>query len=132
MTDTLAVPVAFGTSRVLVSPDGAMRVIVPTDGERPVDLAARLHRPGVLRDSLLALGDVLSSDLRRKATDRADYLAYLIEKGKAVGKAVWEAQKEYLALQYSAAAKQDEPLPPVVTIGREAVRFEVMSRDEST
>jgi hypothetical protein len=81
---------------------------------------------------MLALGDVLASDLRRKATDRADYLAYLIQRGKGVGKAVWDAQKEYLALQYGAAAKQDEPLDPVLSISREAVRIEVMSRDEST
>src|SRR5215468_4774237 len=132
MTDTLAVPVAFGTSRALVSPDGAMRVIVPTDGERPVDLAARLHRPGVLRDSLLAIGDVLASDLRRKATDRADYLAYLISRGKTVTKQIWDAQKEYLALQYGAAARLDEPLDPVLSVAADALRLEVLSRDEST
>jgi hypothetical protein len=110
-----------------------MRITLPVDAERGVPhLAARLHRPGVVRDALLALGDVLGSDLRRKATDRADYLQYLIQRGKGVSKAVWDAQKEYLALQYSAAAKTEEPLDPVVTIGPDAVRFEVMSRDEST
>src|SRR5215470_12502822 len=132
MTETLAVPVAFGASRVVTAADGAMRVVVPTDGERPVDLAARVHRPGVIRDALLAMGDVLASDLRRKATDRADYLAYLIGKGKTVTKQVWEAQREYLALQYGIAAKQDEPLDPVLSVGADAVRLEVLSRDEST
>jgi hypothetical protein len=106
---------------------------VPTDGERGgARLAARLHRPGVVRDAFLAVADVLASDLRRKATDRAEYLKYLIERGKGVGKAVWDAQKEYLALQYGAAAKEEQPLDPVLTIAADAVRLEVMSRDEST
>ena len=132
MSETLGVPVAFGASRVVSAPDGATRIIVPTDGERPVELAARLHRPGVARDALLAMGDVLASDLRRKATDRADYLAYLIARGKGVSKQVWDAQKEYLALQYGAAARQDEPLDPVLTVSPDALRLEVLSRDEST
>jgi hypothetical protein len=59
-------------------------------------------------------------------------LQYLISRGKGVSKAVWDAQKEYLALQYSAAAKQDDPLDPVLTISPDALRIEVMSRDEST
>jgi hypothetical protein len=129
--DVLEVPVAFGAGRTTVAADGSMRVGVPTDGERSAQLAARLHRPGVVRDGLLALGDVLASDLRRKATDRADYLAYLIQRGKGVGKAVWDAQKEYLALQYGAAAKSEQPLDPVLTVSPEAMRLEVMSRDES-
>ncbi len=132
-TERLEVPVSFGATRATVAPDGSMRVTVPTDGERgAASLSARLHRPGVVRDALLAMGDVLASDLRRKATDRADYLAYLIQRGKGVGKAIWDAQKEYLALQYSAAAKQDEPLDPVLSIAPDALRLEVMSRDEST
>ena len=133
MSETLDIPVRFGTAKSTVGTDGAMRVSVPTDGERAgASLAARLHRPGVVRDALLAMGDVLSSDLRRKATDRADYLQYLIQRGKGIGKAVWDAQKEYLALQYSAAAKQDEPLDPILTVDANALRIEVMSRDEST
>ncbi len=133
MTETLQVPVAFGPTRVVTGDDGAMRVIVPTDGERgDVELLARLHRPGVARDALLAMGDVLTSDLTRKPADRAEYLAYLISRGKTVNKQVWDAQKEYLALQYSAAAKQAEPLDPVLTVGADALRLEVMSRDEST
>jgi hypothetical protein len=133
MSDKLDIPVSFAPVRTVVAPDGAMRITLPVDAERRgTRLAARLHRPGVVRDALLALGDALGSDLRRKATDRADYLQYLIQRGKGVSKAVWDAQKEYLALQYSAAAKQEEPLDPVVTIGPDAVRFEVMSRDEST
>lgn len=132
MTDMLSIPVAFGAARVVTAADGAMRVLVPTDGERPLDLAARLHRPGVLRDALLAIGDVLASDLRRKASDRADYLAYLISRGKTVNKQVWDAQREYLALQYGAAARLDEPLDPVLDVSPDALRLEVLSRDEST
>ena len=133
MSETLDVQVRFGAAKSTVAPDGGVRVTVPTDGERgDAHLAARLHRPGVMRDAFLAMGDVLASDLRRKATDRADYLQYLIQRGKGVGKAVWDAQKEYLALQYSAAAKQDEPLDPILSVEPKALRLEVMSRDEST
>lgn len=133
MSDILDVPVSFGAVKSVTSPDGGVRVSVPTDGQRgDAHLAARLHRPGVVRDALLAMGDVLASDLRRKASDRAEYLAYLIGRGKTVNKQVWEAQKEYLALQYSAAAKQEDPLDPVLTIGSDALRLEVLSRDEST
>jgi hypothetical protein len=131
VSDKLDVPVTFGGAKITSAPGEAVRVVVPADAGRGARIAAKLNRPGVVRDALLALGDVLSSDLRRKATDRADYLAYLIQKGKGVGKAVWDAQKEYLALQYGAAAKLDEPLDPVVSVG-DAVRFEVMSRDEAT
>lgn len=133
MSEKLDVPVSFAPVKVVTAGDGAVRITIPVDAQRGgVSLAARLHRPGVVRDALLAIGDVLGSDLRRKATDRADYLQYLIQRGKGVSKAVWEAQKEYLALQYSAAAKSEDPLDPVITIGADAVRFEVMSRDEST
>ncbi|HEY0191743.1 MAG TPA: hypothetical protein VGC42_11530 [Kofleriaceae bacterium] len=126
-------PVAFGATRVTTDAEGGMRVALPTDGEvGDVELQARLHRPGVVRDALLAMGDILASDLTRKATDRAEYLAYLISRGKGVNKQVWDAQKEYLALQYTAAAKQAEPLDPVLSIAGDAVRLEVMSRDEST
>ncbi len=132
MTDKATVPVAFATPKFTTAADGSARITIPTDATRPAQLAARLHRPGVVRDAMLALGDVLASDLRRKASDRADYLQYLISRGKTVTKQVWDAQKEYLALQYSAAAKEDEPLDPVLSIARDAVRFEVLSRDEST
>ena len=133
MSDKLDVAVAFGSPRAVIAADGSMRVTVSNDGERAdATFAARIHRPGVVRDALLAMGDVLASDLRRKATDRADYLAYLIQRGKGVGKAVWDAQREYLALQYSVAAKQDEPLDPVLSVAPDALRLEVMSRDEST
>src|SRR5206468_2664524 len=101
MSDKVEIQVAFGPTKVAQAAEGATRLVLPTDSNRgEAQLAARLHRPGVVRDALLALGDVLGSDLRRKAGDRADYLAYLIARGKGVSKQVWDAQKEYLALQY--------------------------------
>ena len=113
--------------------DGSMSLQLPVDAQRPGPrLSARLHRPAVVRDSLLALGDVLGSDLRRKASDRSDYLAYLASKGKGTSKAVWDAQREYLRLKYSEAAREEEPLDPVLTVAADAMRIEVLSRDEST
>jgi SWIM zinc finger len=112
--------------------DKAMSLRLPTDGQRPgPQLSARLHRPAVVRDALMALGDVLGSDLRRKASDRSDYLAYLASKGKGTSKAVWDAQREYLRLKYSEAAREEEPLDPVLTVAGDALRIEVLSRDES-
>lgn len=129
---TRAVRVAYGPLEHEAD-EGQARLRLPVDGLRSgARLVARLHRPGVVRDGLLALGDVLASDLRFKARDRADYLAYLTSKGKGVSKAVWEAQREFLALKYDEAAKAAEPLDPVVSVGADAVRFEVLSRDEST
>ena len=133
MSDKLEIPVSFAAVKTTTAGDGAMRITIPVDAQRgDAHLAARLHRPGVARDALLAIGDVLGSDLRRKASDRADYLQYLIQRGKGVSKAVWDAQREYLALQYGAAAKSEMPLDPVLTIGEGAIRLEVLSRDEST
>lgn len=120
-------------SRLDVSVDDkAMSLRLPTDGKRAEpSLLARLHRPAVVRDALMALGDVLGSDLRRKASDRSDYLAYLASKGKGTSKAVWDAQREYLRLKYSEAAREEEPLDPVLTVAADALRIEVLSRDES-
>jgi SWIM zinc finger len=116
----------------LESDDRAMSLQLPTDSQRAAPrLSARLHRPAVVRDALLAIGDVLGSDLRRKAGDRSDYLAYLASKGKGTSKAVWEAQREYLRLKYSEAAREEEPLDPVLTVSADALRLEVLSRDES-
>jgi SWIM zinc finger len=112
--------------------DRSMSLRLPTDGNRATPrLSARLHRPAVVRDAMLAIGDVLGSDLRRKASDRSDYLAYLASKGKGTSKAVWDAQREYLRLKYSEAAREEEPLDPILTVTKDALRLEVLSRDES-
>lgn len=123
--------VSYGAPELTVG-EGAARLHVASDGERPLRLTARPNRPGVFRDALLAVGDVLMSDLRFRARDRADYLAYLLAKGKGVSKAVWDAQREFLALKYDEAARAEEPLDPVVTLGPDALRFEALSRDESS
>ncbi len=134
MTDastTLDVPVAFTTATVAADGDG-LRIGLPTDATRGAAHATtRLHRPALVRDALLALGDVLASDLRYRGRDRADYLAYLLAKGKGVSKQVWDAQKEFLQLRYAEAARTEEPLDPVLTVGADALRFELLSRDES-
>jgi hypothetical protein len=132
MTDRLDIPVAFAPLDIAIDRSGTTRLAIATDATRVAGIEAKLERPGVVRDALLALGDVLASDLRRKPGDRADYLKYLVAKNKKVSKALWDAQKEYLALQYGVAAKLDEPLDPVLSIDDTAVRVEVMSRDEST
>ena len=129
---TVDVKVSFAPPAAPVVTDDAMRIALPVDAGRPLGASARVHRPSVVRDALLAVGDVLASDLRFKARDRADYLAYLLSKGKGVSKAVWDAQKEYLALKYSEAARTEEPLDPVLSVQADALRLEVMSRDEST
>nr|HEX4312400.1 SWIM zinc finger family protein [Kofleriaceae bacterium] len=132
MIDHLDIPVSFAPAEVTVDATGATRLAIATDATRAQPrVVAQLARPGVVRDALLTLGDVLASDLRRKATDRSDYLKYLLGKNKKITPEVWAAQKEYLALQYGAAATRDEPLSPVLTVDDAAIRIEVMSRDES-
>lgn len=128
---TLDVPVAFAAATAAADGDG-VRIHLPTDATRGGARATtRVHRPALVRDALLALGDVLASDLRYRGRDRADYLAYLLAKGKGVSKQVWDAQKEYLQLRYAEAARAEEPLDPVLTVGADALRVELLSRDES-
>lgn len=128
---TLDVPVAFAAATVADDGDG-VRIHLPTDATRAdARASARVHRPALVRDALLSLGDVLASDLRYRGRDRADYLAYLLAKGKGVSKQVWDAQKEYLQLRYAEAARAEEPLDPVLTVGADALRVELLSRDEA-
>ena len=106
---------------------------VPLDGARPeVQIKAEIRRPNLVRDSLLVLGEVLTSDLRRQAGDRADYLAYLLRQGKRANQAVWEAQKAFLAAKYGEATQQEASLDPLFTVGADGIDIEVFSRDEST
>src|SRR5690606_9609630 len=92
---------------------------------------ARLRRPGAARDALLTMGEILASDLRFKATDRSDYLAYLLKQGKRATKDLWDAQKAFLAARYSEAVADESPLDPVVTIDDTGMAIEVFSADES-
>src|SRR5690606_29229869 len=79
--------------------------------------------------------DVLASDLRFKARDRADYLAYLIAQGKRVSNEVWEAQKAYLDEKYGgqngAEVIPESPLDPIVGVDEHGLSIEVFSADES-
>ncbi len=116
-----------------IADDGGVRLRLYTDGVRGQShLTARLARPGVVRDALLTLGEVLASDLRFRASDRSDYLAYLLKQGKRATKELWEAQKRFLAAKYSEAAAESAPLDPVVTVGEDGIAIEVFSADEST
>jgi hypothetical protein len=122
---------SYGASDLEIGPSGA-HLRLACDGGRPLRLSASPRNPGVFRDALLAVGDVLQSDLRFKARDRADYLAYLLAQNKGVSKAVWDAQREFLALKYDEAARAEEPLDPIVSLGPDALRLEVLSKDESS
>ena len=115
------------------SPQGeGLRLSLPTDAVRGAcRLDARLQRPGVTRDALLTMSEILTSDLRRKATSRADYLAYLLSKGKRVTAEVWNAQKAFLEEQYGAAAQTEGPLDPIVHVDATGLSLEVFSADES-
>lgn len=106
---------------------------LPLDGARPeVRIEAEILRPDLVRNSLRVLGEALASDLRRQASDRADYLAYLLRQGKRATQAVWEAQKAFLATKYGEATQQEAPLDPLVSVDADGMDFEVFSRDEST
>jgi hypothetical protein len=71
------------------------------------------------------------TDLRRRASDRADYLAYLARSGKKVTQAVWDAQKAFLETKYGEATKLESALDPLVTVDADGLAIEVFSRDES-
>ncbi|MFO7566539.1 MAG: SWIM zinc finger family protein [Enhygromyxa sp.] len=118
-----------------IADDDSFKLHVPTDAVRSGSLVATVARPGVARDALLTVADVLASDLRFKARDRADYLAYLIAQGKRVSNEVWEAQKAYLDEKYGgqdgAEAIPEGPLDPIVSVDEQGLAIEVFSADES-
>lgn len=131
-TQVAEVRVRYGAAPEAITEDDHFRLRLPTDGLRSgARLSARLERPGVVRDALLTMGEILSSDLRRKAQDRADYLAYLLGSGKKVTAQIWEAQKAFLELKYGEAAQQEQPLDPLLTIDERGLSLEVFSADES-
>lgn len=107
------------------------RLVVPVDSARPLKLDARLYRPAVVRDALSVLARVFASDLRFKAQDRSDYLAFLLKQGKKATKELWEAQKAFLEDKYGDAATDEAPLDPLVTVDATGVTLEVLSADES-
>jgi hypothetical protein len=115
-----------------VAEGDAFRLRIPTDGIRAgCALTAELQRPGVVRDALLTMGEILTSDLRFRPRSRADYLAYLLAQGKRVTQEVWNAQREFLASRYGEAAQEESPLDPVLAVDAEGLGLEVFSADES-
>lgn len=107
------------------------RLVVPVDASRPLKLDAKLHEPAVVRDALAVLARVFASDLRFKAQDRSDYLAFLLKQGKKATKELWEAQKAFLEDKYGDASNEEAPLDPLVTVDATGVTLEVLSADES-
>src|SRR5690606_13238284 len=87
--DVAGVKLRYVAASDPITDDDSFRLHLPTDAVRSGSLVATLTRPGVARDALLTIADVLASDLRFKARDRADYLAYLIAQGKRVSNEVW-------------------------------------------
>src|SRR5688572_9769176 len=126
------VRVRYAEPKDPVTGDQSFTLSLPTDGHRSgARLVAELERPGLIRDALLTIGDVLLSDLRFKARDRADYLQYLLQQGKAASNELWNAQKAFLEAKYGEATKQETPLDPILTVSNEGLSLEVFSADES-
>lgn len=132
-SDVAEVKLRYAAATDPITDDENFRLHLPTDAIREGGLVAKLARPGVMRDALLTVADVLASDLRFKARDRADYLAYLLAQGKRVSNEVWEAQRSYLDEKFGGAeeAKAESPLDPIVTIDEHGTSIEVFSTDES-
>ncbi|MEX1364477.1 MAG: hypothetical protein AB1Z98_15230, partial [Nannocystaceae bacterium] len=115
-----------------VAEGDAFRLHIPIDGVRAdCSLVAELLRPAVVRDSLLTMGEILTSDLRFRPRSRADYLAYLLAQGKRVSQEVWNAQRDFLASKYGEAAQEEAPLDPVLAVDERGLSLEVFSADES-
>ena len=131
-TDVVEVKLRYAAASDPITDDDSFRLQLPTDAVRGGSLVATLTRPGVARDALLTIADVLASDLRFKARDRADYLAYLIAQGKRVSNEVWEAQKAYLDEKFGGVEDTAEsPLDPIVKVAEDGTSVEVFSADES-
>jgi hypothetical protein len=132
-TDTVAeLRVRYEAPAEPITSESAFKLRLATDGERSgAAVVAELRRPAVARDALLALADVLLSDLRRKASDRSDYLAFLQSKGKAATKELWNAQRAFLEAKYGEAAQLESPLDPILTVEPDGLSLEVFSADES-
>ncbi len=113
--------------------DDGQAIYLPLDGLRAdPELRGELLSPLVVRDSLLALGEILASDLRRRPQDRSDYLAYLQAQGRRTTQALWEAQKAYLQARYGEAVAESAPLDPLLTVSPTGASFEVFSQDEAS
>ncbi len=110
----------------------SLSLTLSVDGERSGPCASlALKTPALTRDALLTMAEILTSDSRFKASDRSDYLAYLLKQGQRATKELWEAQQAFLESKYSEEIDDEAPLDPVLTISDESVSLEVFSADES-
>ncbi len=100
-------------------------------GSGPVALHGKVLDPALFRDAMLTALDFRASDLRFKARDRSQYLAYLMKKGKGATKEIWDAHKSFLDQSYADDKHKDTTLDPVWTVDPEQVSLEVFSKDES-
>jgi hypothetical protein len=100
-------------------------------GSGPVALHGKVVDPALFRDAMLTALDFRASDLRFKARDRSQYLAYLMKKGKGATKEIWDAHKSFLDQSYADDKHKDTTLDPVWTVDPEQVSLEVFSKDES-
>lgn len=131
-TQSAEVRVRYADATDPVAEGDSFHLRIPTDGVRAdCRLVADLQRPGVVRDALLTMGEILTSDLRFRPRSRADYLAYLLAQGKRVTQEVWNAQREFLAAKYGESAEEEAPLDPVLTVDERGISLEVFSTDES-
>ncbi|MEM7155469.1 MAG: hypothetical protein AAF799_21645 [Myxococcota bacterium] len=131
-SQTAEVRVRYAPATDPVAEGDSFRLRIPTDGIRAdCRLVAKLERPGVVRDALLTMGEILTSDLRFRPRSRADYLAYLLAQGKRVTQEVWNAQRDFLAAKYGEAAQEEAPLDPVLSVDERGLSLEVFSADES-
>jgi len=129
---TAEVRVRYAPTTDPVAEGDAFSLRIPTDGIRSdARLVAELERPGVVRDALLTMGEILTSDLRFRPRSRADYLAYLLAQGKRVSQEVWNAQRDFLSAKYGEAAQEESPLDPVLRVDQHGTSLEVFSADES-
>lgn len=129
---TIEVKVRAGASASVVDEQGKTTLRLDLDDNRKdARISAKLTRPSVARDALAVLARVFQSDLRFKATDRSDYLAFLLKQGKKATKELWEAQKAFLDEKFGEATQEHSPLDPLVTVSDDALLFEVLSADES-
>jgi predicted DNA-binding WGR domain protein len=111
---------------------GGATLRLGADGHRDRPrLVAALSRPDVVRDALTVFGRIVQSDLRRRASDRSDYLAFLLKQGKRATKELWEAQKAFLEEKLGDATESEAPLDPIVTVSEDGLTFEALSGDES-
>ncbi|MFO0722544.1 MAG: SWIM zinc finger family protein [Myxococcota bacterium] len=132
VAEVTEIPVRYARAPEAIVTPNHLALTLSTDGVRALSpITVELGAPTKARDALLALADVFYGDLRRKASDRSDYLAYLAKSGKKATQAVWDAQKRFLEAQYGEALAEETPLDPIVTASEEGLRFEVFSKDES-